>query len=285
VRKRAAAIKVPEYKFSGAKVNLDEGKKSNDDAPVEIGEEDQVTIAAIKKYIDSLDLSKFRKLRAADFEKDDDTNHHIDWITASTNARCFNYHIKATTRANCRMVAGRIIPAIATTTAMITGFVQLEVYKYIKGVDLTAHRAATCNLGTNVFCVEMLPDPRRKKTGLDPDSYMQCTAVPEGYTVWDKVVINKPGLNLADFLAEFKSVHHGATITNLTSINGKILYNDFGDAKAIEANKVTPLIDLYQRVEGPVFPASRNYVILVAAGLDDKDGNTAVCPLIVYQYK
>ena len=44
------------------------------------------------------------------------------------------------------MLAGRIIPAIATTTATITGFIQLELYKYVKGADLSDFRAATVNL-------------------------------------------------------------------------------------------------------------------------------------------
>jgi hypothetical protein len=34
-----------------------------------------------------LDLSKFKKLSSTDFEKDDDTNHHIDWITAGELSR------------------------------------------------------------------------------------------------------------------------------------------------------------------------------------------------------
>lgn len=81
-------------------------------------------------------------------------------VYSATNLRCFNYHIKETTRANCRMVAGRIIPAIATTTAMITGFVQLEIIKYILGAPLAAYRAGSVNLATNVYCIETLPDPK-----------------------------------------------------------------------------------------------------------------------------
>jgi len=287
VRRRAAAIPIPAYVFKGTKIKLDDEKKeeSKEEAPADVSDEDRKVIDEIRKYIDSLDLSKFKKLNAAEFEKDNDENHHIDWITAATNLRCYNYHIKQTTRANCRLVAGRIIPAIATTTAMITGFVGLEVFKYIKGVDLSAYRGATVNLGTNVFCVEQLPDPRRKKTGFDPETYMQCTAIPEGFTVWDKVEIRKPGLTLGQFIEEFKAVHHGAIITNLVTLNGKILYNDIGDAKEIAAAKVTPLIDLYTKQEGPVFPANRRYIQLVAAGLEDTEGNTAVCPIIVYYFK
>ena len=47
---------------------------------------------------------------------------------------------------------------------------------------------------------------------------MQCTAIPEGFTVWDKVEIRKPGLTLGQFIEEFKAVHHGAIITNLVTL-------------------------------------------------------------------
>jgi ubiquitin-activating enzyme E1 len=289
VRKKAAAAKIRAYQFSGAKIKLDEpakpGEKKEEKEPEVVTDDDKQVVEQLKGYLNGLNAKSYRKLKAADFEKDDDTNHHIDWITQAANLRCFNYYIKETTRANCRMIAGRIIPAIATTTAMITGFVQLEVYKYIKGSKLEDMRAATVNLGTNVFCVENLPDPRRKKTGMDPESYMQCTAIPEGFTCWDKIEIKKPGITLEEFMNEFTAVHFGAKITTLTSINGKILYNDFSDQKAIAENKKMKLIDLYVRGEGPVHPATRPYIILVAAGVDDKEGNSAVCPLIVYHWK
>jgi len=207
----------------------------------------------------------------------------VDFITSATNLRAYNYQIKPSKKAECRMVAGKIIPAIATTTAMITGFVQLEIAKYIKQVPLEKHRMVTVNLAVNNYTVELLPDPIKKKSGLDPATQMEVKAVPENWTTWDKVNIQADDVTLEKFLAVFTDQHHGCSIDTLTSTEGKILYL-FSDKASFEKNKKRKLTDVYEEVSGPIFPAARKYLVLECSG-EDSESNTALIPRIIYRFK
>lgn len=71
------------------------------------------------------------KINVVEFEKDDDTNYHIDFMAATANLRARNYKIPEAERFKIKMIAGKIIPAIATTTAMVVGAIGLEFLKLI----------------------------------------------------------------------------------------------------------------------------------------------------------
>ena len=86
-----------------------------------------------------------------EFEKDDDTNWHIDWITASSNLRASNYNIPCATKQQSKGIAGRIIPAIATTTAAVSGLILLEMLKYLNGFkQVELYRSTFINLAEPV---------------------------------------------------------------------------------------------------------------------------------------
>ena len=84
------------------------------------------------------------------FEKDDDTNGHMAFITAASNLRAANYGIPPADTHKSKLIAGRIVPAIATTTACVVGLSCLELYKLAQGgeaaAELSRYRNGFLNL-------------------------------------------------------------------------------------------------------------------------------------------
>mmetsp|Transcript_29748 Transcript_29748/g.27237 ORF Transcript_29748/g.27237 Transcript_29748/m.27237 type:complete len:108 (-) Transcript_29748:414-737(-) len=60
-------------------------------------------------------------IHAQEFEKDNDQNFHIDFIHAMANCRALNYKLEPMDWLNVKIKAGKIVPALATTTASIAG--------------------------------------------------------------------------------------------------------------------------------------------------------------------
>ncbi|KAI4600309.1 E1 ubiquitin-activating protein uba2 [Pestalotiopsis sp. 9143b] len=65
------------------------------------------------------------------FDKDDPDT--LDFVAAAANIRAHIFNIDVKTRFDIKQMAGNIIPAIATTNAIVAGLCVLEAYKVLKG--------------------------------------------------------------------------------------------------------------------------------------------------------
>ena len=73
----------------------------------------------------------FSKMNVQEFEKDDDSNWHIAFVTASSNLRSSNYGIPVSTFEETKGIAGKIVPAVATTTSIVAGLISMELLKHM----------------------------------------------------------------------------------------------------------------------------------------------------------
>jgi ubiquitin-activating enzyme E1 len=123
-----------------------------------------------------------KKVKSISFEKDDDTNCHIEFITALSNKRAENYHIESKDRLTTKGIAGKIIPAIATTTSVVAGLISLELYKLVYGmIDKTYNTLQRYRYGSFNLAVQMFGFS-------EPQPANVVNINNKNYTIWTKDV-------------------------------------------------------------------------------------------------
>tara|TARA_Y100000591_G_scaffold319935_1_gene332604 strand:+ start:5771 stop:8440 length:2670 start_codon:yes stop_codon:yes gene_type:complete len=100
------------------------------------------------------------------FEKDDDTNWHVKWITSASNCRAELYNIEPASEFQTKGIAGKIIPAVATTTSTIVGLISIELMKFIMNKNsIEDYKSYFVNLSDNTFIGADPMDARITKIG------------------------------------------------------------------------------------------------------------------------
>lgn len=207
---------VPDFKPDpGVKIQADD-KEPDPNAPTGGIDEDNAQLEKLAKSLPQpKQLADFR-LEGVEFEKDDDTNFHIDFITAAANLRAENYKIQTADRHKIKFIAGKIIPAIATTTALVTGLVILELFKIVDGKDdIEQYKNGFVNLALPFFGFsEPIASPKGVYQGVNGEETID--------KLWDR--FETEDVTLQQFLDNFKA--KGLSVTMISS-GVSLLYASF----------------------------------------------------------
>lgn len=202
-----------------------------------------------------------------EFEKDDDTNFHIDFIVAASNLRAANYKIPAADRHKSKLIAGKIIPAIATTTSVVAGLVCLELIKLARGVrDISVFKNGFVNLALPFFGFsEPITAPKLKYYDTE-------------WTLWDRFEVTGE-LTLKEFLDYFKN-NHKLEVTMLSQ-GVCMLYSFFMAKPKCVERMCLPMSEVVKRVsKKKLEPHVRALVFELCC--NDDCGNDVEVPYVRY---
>eukprot|EP01080_Neovahlkampfia_damariscottae_P011921 gene11921-5326_t len=265
-------IKVPEFKpKQGIKIatTQEEAKTEN----TEILTSDESEMKNMLSDLSKKDISPGYELQPSEFEKDDDTNFHIEFITAASNLRARNYKIPEADKHKTKGIAGKIIPAMVTTTALVTGLCSLEVYKIVQGKKkLEDYKNSFINIGlpSILQCDPIAPSTQEYGDG-------------KKWSQWDRLDVDVGrDITLRQFLDLFEEKHK-LEISMMSSGTG-VVYNFFTSKEKLKRRMAMKVSEVVEEVLQKKLPEKQKYINFEIC-CSDENGDDADVPYIRYKFK
>ena len=210
-------------------------------------------------------------VRGIDFEKDDDTNFHVDFMTACSNMRARCYRIQEASKHKTKGIAGKIIPAIATTTALVTGLVCLELYKTLQNKAIEAYRNAALNMAIPFFSLT------------EPAPCAATTHKEHRWTAWDSITLTGP-MTLQKFIDHIEGEYD--VEVQMLSYGVSILFSLFGNAKTRRRRLKMNMKDVSEEVSKTKIAADVKVIFFELCCVDaDDDDEDVDLPVVKYILK
>lgn len=209
-------------------------------------QDEDIALELIEK-LKTKDCSQIKdSINLTEFEKDDDSNYHIDFMTAVGNLRGRNYRIVEVDKLKVKLTAGKIIPAIATTTAMVCGAISIEMLKYVQNKPIEDFKNTFMNLAVNVYVFpDPLPPTKTEDKDYDPVMMGPVKAIPKGFTNWDKIRLTGCD-TLGDVVTQVKE-QYGVSLS-IIGCGKATIYNLYSNKAEMQIRLGLPMREVYKRV-------------------------------------
>eukprot|EP01028_Stygiella_incarcerata_P011753 TRINITY_DN681_c0_g1_i1.p1 TRINITY_DN681_c0_g1~~TRINITY_DN681_c0_g1_i1.p1 ORF type:complete len:452 (-),score=142.36 TRINITY_DN681_c0_g1_i1:23-1378(-) len=159
-----------------------------------------------------------RGYRDGGIQFDKDVACLMDWVAAASNLRAYNFRIPTDSAFNIKGIAGRIVPAIATTNAIIASLIVLEAWKILRGRSSDC-RYVICSRGPNRWkrkSVLLLPSRGRPRNPC-------CPVCAQPY--WF-LSINAKETSFGDFVDKVLKETLGFKCVSVSYDSGKLVYDE-----------------------------------------------------------
>jgi ubiquitin-activating enzyme E1 len=247
IASEASSVAVPEFRpIEGIKIAATdeeakaENERNNNQASSSLSDLDHICQNIINALPSPNQVNNIH-LNVIDFDKDVDA--HMRVIAAVGNLRARNYRIPEADLHTARGIAGKITPAISTTTALVTGAVCMEIFKLLQNKPREKLSNGFINLAVSLF------------TSMEPEPPKTTKSVVKGqdwnWTQWDCIDIpDQPNMTVTE-LIDYLNDEYGLELSMLSS-GVTILFSDFMDRKKMAERKKMTLKQLYESVSKKV---------------------------------
>ena len=217
----------------------------------------------IKNYSNDISFQNkiLNNFNALELNLDNDNNGHLNFLYAASNLRATNFRIERCDINKVKIIAGKITPAIATTTGGIVGLVSLQLLILKQTKNINYLRNCNIQLSYNNYYFE-----KPKKCEYENIKYKDIKSIkfiPEEYTIWDFIEI-KESMTINNFIEFLKQKYNvfvysiNCNYINLYDSHNKKknncdkriedIYNEISEQKLFE-NKTFLILDIFGNSE------------------------------------
>ena len=117
---------------------------------------------------------------------DKDNNTHNSLLHSLVNTRAICYNISPVDKLTIRLKSGKIIPALSTTTSIISAFVVLDIIKYLNNINKFTE--ININIANNTYNVYQACRPGPTYNNMvHPDYGIKVGAIPQDFDTWTRI--------------------------------------------------------------------------------------------------
>jgi ubiquitin-activating enzyme E1 len=202
------------------------------------------------------------------FEKDNDDNFHMAFITACSNLRAASYKIPPADFQRTKFIAGKIIPAMISTTAVVSGLQCLELIKTMQGKPLEAYKNGFVNIALPLV------------TFSEPIAAAKHTIRPGwNWTLWDHIDV-QGDITVQEFINLFANKFQ--LEVSMLSCGSAMLFSFFLGGEKRAQRLVTKLSQVVADVLKCTLPADRKFLIFELCCSRKEDGEDVDVPPVRY---
>jgi len=199
---------------------------------------------------------------------------HPDMLfPACSNLRALSYSIPTLDIHQSRGIAGRIIPAIATTTSLVAGLSCLELYKHIgtprKALTMDAYKNGFVNLALPFMTLYTPSAPLKEKFCLKGKM--------TEFTAWDQLDLSHLGNITMGALLEYFEAEYNLDI-GMLSYDDKFCTLGLPGKKQVAERKDMQISDVIVSITKQKFPPHQRFIFLEVDAVD-KDAVYFVRPM------